>query len=154
MQNGKIEDLTENDINKIAEIMQECSKINQSEEEKKLVKKLWSEKNKDKLKRQRKEWQINNRDRIKANKMKRKEIISKQSKEWENNHKEERKIYKAKQSKRPCYDPIKHNICSYTALNQRKQYHEEEYKDINLKDCVIPNELIELTFILFNCFYP
>lgn len=149
----KIEDLTEDDINKIAEILQECSKINQSEEEKKLIKKLWSEKNKDKLKRQWKEWRINNRDRIKANKMKRKEIISKNLKEWENNHKEERKIYNAKRAKRPCYDPIKHNICSYSTLKKRSQYHEEEYKDVNLRDCVIPNELIELVFILFNCFY-
>ena len=136
----KIEDLTNDDINKIAEILQECSKINQSEEEKKLVKKVWSEKNKDKLKRQWKEWRINNRDRIKANKMKRKEIISKYMKEWENNHKEERKIYDSKRAKRHCYDPIKHDVCNYSTLKKRKQYHKEEYKDVRPSNCVLSEE--------------
>ena len=43
----------------------------------------------------------------------------------------------------PCFDPIRQDNCTYSALYQRKRKNVELYKDVNLLDCIIKEESVE-----------
>ena len=41
-------------------------------------------------------------------------------------------------NKQLCFDPKEENVCTYNTLYRRKYRNKEKYKDVILKDCVIP----------------
>ena len=113
--------------------------------------------NRDEILENKKEYYKENRDRIleqkKAYSQENKESISKRRKKHYEENKEEiiekvKEHYKnnreeilAKNKKREsqlCFDPKEEDICLYSTLRGRKQRHKEKYKDVILKDCVIP----------------
>lgn len=85
--------------------------------------KEWREKNKEKLSKKRKEDYEKNKEKYKKYRENNKEKIHKKDNE---------------QNARLCFDPKEKNICTYKALRNRKQRHKEKYKDVILKDCIIP----------------
>ena len=157
------DNLTENEIIKIAEILQECSKENVTDEEKKIYQKIYAKEyyknHQEKLKARSKKRYDENREQIlkqqREYNKENKEQISKRKKKYTDSHKKEKalydknynKIHKKERSEKqklrdniPCFDPIKNDKCTYNALYLRKRNHKEDYGNVNPKDCIIKSE--------------
>ena len=167
-QTKSIENLTECELKNIALLIEECTKDNQTKEERKEYEKryyrehineilkyregrkeiqkeymkIWIEENKEKQSKKRKENYQNN-----------KEKVSQQHRKYYNNNKEERlkvnKIYRESHSdeiknyrNQCCYDFIKENYCTLSALSNRKSRNKELYKNIIPSDWIINNKSI------------
>ena len=146
-----IENLTEDELKEIARLKEECAKENQTREEKAKYHKEWYEENKENELERVNKWTENNQDRVKRNKddwyQRNKERISKEHKErraeiceveraYRHNNKDK---VKARRD-RPCYDPIRKDICTWNALKHRKSRNAELYKNISLPNCLIKSE--------------
>ena len=83
--------------------------------------------NKEKYQKRHKEYYENN-----------KEEINRKERERRKNHKEEFSEKEKERRERLCYDPIEEENCNYNTLKRRKSKYKEKYKDVILKDCVIP----------------
>ena len=149
-----IGDLTEDELTEIAKLKEECAKENQTEEEKKNYRKEyywndregaiqrvneWTEKNQDRVKKNKDNWYQKNKERIcKKNKENRGEL---RIKERERRHKNKDKI--SELNGRPCRDPIRENeICTWNALRKRKHRNKELYKNVILPNCLIKDLMI------------
>lgn len=167
-----IDNLTENELQELARIQEDCRKANMTEEEKKEYFSQWHLKhkeernkrarelheiNKEREVKKSKEWRENNkeeinrkdRERYKNNKEKyqkrhkeyyenNKEEINRKERERRKNHKEEFSEKEKERRERFCFDPIEEENCNYNTLKRRKSKYKEKYKDVILKDCVIP----------------
>jgi len=147
-QNKYIDDLTEDELKEIARLKEECAKENQTEEEKKKYRKNYYWKNRDEALERVNKWTENNQDKVKKNKdnwyQKNKERISKESKEHraekrikdrEYRHNNKDKI--KERNNRPCYDPIRKDVCTWGILKHRKNRNKEIYKNIMVSKCLI-----------------
>ena len=146
-----IGNLTEDELKEIARLKEECAKENQTKEEKAKYHKGWYEENKESELQRVNIWTENNQDRVKKNKdnwyQRNKERISKKSKKHRAEKREVERAYrhnhkdkiKARRN-RPCYDPIRKNVCTWNALKHRKSRNAELYKNVSLPNCLIKNE--------------
>lgn len=153
-----LDDLTEEKLNEIAKIQEECAKKNQTKEERAIVNKTWYENNKntnDYITKKKQRYEKNKDKYLKKNKdwyHKNKDDVLKQQKDYYEKHKDGlnawmRNYYLENKDKyleygkfwdsQICEDPIKGEICSYVALKSRKYRNKEEYKNVILKDCII-----------------
>lgn len=149
-----IGDLTEDELTEIAKLKEECAKENRTEEEKKNYRKEyywndregaiqrvneWTEKNQDRVKKNKDNWYQRNKEKIsQKNKENREEL---RIKERERRHKNKERI--AELDARPCRDPIRENeICTWNALRKRKHGNKELYKNVILPNCLIKDLMI------------
>ena len=151
-----VENFTESEMDEIAKIIEECSKENKTDEERKQHHKKWYLKNRDKVLEQCKIYDEANKEKRNAKSKKwyseNKERHKEWQKEWEENHKEERKEYQREWRKdnadkcrknenernaRMCIDPTDGTKCLYGTLRSRKVRNKEKYKDVVPKDCII-----------------
>ena len=135
-----LDNLSEDEINEIALLKEQCAKKNKTreehledlrkyrkehKEERKQYKKKYNEENKDK----KLKWGANYRKKhakeIAKYKKENKERFNKQTKE----HNEQK-----------CYDPKENDICTLSALQKRKRKHADKYKDIIPTDCIFKSE--------------
>lgn len=135
-----LDNLSEDELNEIALLKEECAKKNKTreehledlrkyrkehKEERKQYKKKYNEENKDK----KLKWGANYRKKhakeIAKYKKENKEHFNKQTKE----HNEQK-----------CYDPKENDICTLSALQKRKRKHADKYKDIIPTDCIFKSE--------------
>ncbi len=147
-QGKNINNLTEEELGKIAKLKEECTKKNRTKEEKKehdkqryknkrvyILKqhKNYYENNKEKTSKRQKNYRINNKNKIKVYYENNKE---KAKQRYKINKKEI--LEKAKQrNNQKCYDPIKEDVCYYNALKDRAYKNKELYKNVMLKTCLI-----------------
>ena len=105
-------------------------------------KKKYRENNKEEISKQRKEYRENNKEEISKQKKiyyeNNKDDILEKAKERYENNKEEISEKNRKRSSQLCFDPKEENICTYGALSIRKSKNKEKYKDVIVKDCIIP----------------
>ena len=120
-----IDNLSEDELNKIALMREECAKTNQTEEELKQYKKKYKEENKDK----KSKWDANYRK-------KHAKEIAKYKKENRDRVNEQAKEYYTQK----CFDPKENDICTLRALQKRKRKNVEKYKDIIPNDCIFKTE--------------
>lgn len=132
MVNGKkmyIENLSEKELKEIAKFEEECSKENQTQEERKLKKRL---ENKNWNKTHKKE--VSEKNRLKYQKH-REDILTKSRKYRTENHDEI-----LARGMRKCYDPKENNYCTLNALKARKKRNKEKYKDVKPIECLVKTE--------------
>lgn len=151
-----VENFTESEIEEIAKIIEECSKENKTDEERKQRNKEWYNKNRDKLLEQGRKRAELNKEKLSANGKRwyreNKERHKAWQKEWEENHKEERKEYfhewrennrddirknENERNARMCIDPTDGTKCLYGTLRSRKVRNKEKYKDVIPSQCII-----------------
>lgn len=154
-----VENFTESEIEEIAKIIEECSKENKTDEERKQRNKEWYNKNRDKLLEQGRKRAELNKEKLSANGKRwyreNKERHKAWQKEWEENHKEERKEYfhewrennrddirknENKRNARMCIDPTDGTKCLYGTLRSRKVRNKEKYKNVIPSQCIIKEE--------------
>ena len=154
-----VENFTESEIEEIAKIIEECSKENKTDEERKQRNKEWYNKNRDKLLEQGRKRAELNKEKLSANGKRwyreNKERHKAWQKEWEENHKEERKEYfhewrennrddirknENERNARMCIDPTDGTKCLYGTLRSRKVRNKEKYKDVIPSQCIIKEE--------------
>lgn len=162
-----IVNLTENELKEVARLKEDCTKENVTEEQLIKSKRKYAETHKEEAKTYRefhkqekaeydKNYRKNNKDKIlkqtlewmKTNKEKVKIIRTR----YEDNHKQEisdrkRNYYQQNKEKilnrnrnynnQLCHDPIKENNCTLTALQTRKKYNKDLYKDVIPSNCII-----------------
>lgn len=105
-------------------------------------KKEYYKENRDKILEQKKAYSQENKESISKRRKKhyeenKEEIIEKVKEHYKNNR-EEILAKNKKRESQLCFDPKEENVCLYSTLRGRKQRHKEKYKDVILKDCVIP----------------
>ena len=148
-----IDNLTENELKEIAKLKEECAKENQTEEEKKNYRKEyywndregaiqrvneWTEKNQDRVKKNKDNWYQRNKDDIlKERKSNRPKYLEK-----ERNYRRTHRDKVLERNNRPCKDPIYHDVCTWNALRKRKHRNKELYKDVILPNCLIKDLMI------------
>lgn len=149
-----IGDLSEDELKEIAKLQEECAKENQTEEEKKNYRKEyywndregaiqrvneWTEKNQDRVKKNKDNWYQRNRDGIlKERKDNRPKYLEK-----EQNYRHTHRDKILERNNRPCRDPIRENeICTWNALRKRKHRNKELYKNVILPNCLIKDLMI------------
>ena len=120
-----IDNLSEDELNKIALMREECAKTNQTEEERKQYKKKYKEENKDKKSKWNANYKKKHAEDIAKRRQENKERYDKQSKEH---------------SEQKCFDPKENDICTLRALQKRKRKNIEKYKDIIPNDCIFKTE--------------
>lgn len=127
---GKVKNfknITENEIKLLNEIHSECKQTNLTEKEIKERDALYSrnylKNNKEKVLAKKKKYYYENRDDIRKHYLENRDDIL------------ERKRIRDNQL---CFDPKEENVCTYNTLYGRKYRNKEKYKDVILKDCVIP----------------
>ena len=120
-----IDNLSEDELNKIALMREECAKTNQTEEELKQYKKKYKEENKDKKSKWDANYKKKHAEDIAKRRRENKEHYDKQSKEH---------------SEQKCFDPKENDICTLRALQKRKRKNIEKYKDIIPNDCIFKTE--------------
>lgn len=161
------ENITEDELKEIAKLQEECAKENQTEEERKEYVKRYTEEHKEEKTQYRKsrakeryeynkQYCENHKNEV-AEYMhnyytEHKDEILENRKEYIKNNKEKiserRKIYtkKNKQKKseydkirgaKICFDPIKKEYCTFSALKWRKHKHQTEYADVQVSLCII-----------------
>lgn len=165
----KIENLTDEQIDKIAKLIEECAKENVTEKERKAKQKKYDdehkeeskarrEKRKDEIKIYMKHYYEENKEelkkRAKIRKENNKEIISEKYKiDYHNNkekykaknklnynkHREDRLKKQNDYDNQMCYDPIARNSCTLNTLNGRKRRHKELYENVIPTQCIIKN---------------
>ena len=154
-----VENFTESEIEEIAKIIEECSKENKTDEERKQRNKEWYNKNRDKLLEQGRKRAELNKEKLSANGKRwyreNKERHKAWQKEWEENHKEERKEYfhewrennrddirnnENERNARMCIDPTDGTKCLYGTLRSRKVRNKEKYKNVIPSQCIIKEE--------------
>lgn len=155
-QSKYIDSLTENELEEIARLKEDCAKKNQTEEEKKEHNKKkrhidyirdkdkirkYLEENKERISKRNKEYNKKNEEKIKRwHKLYRKENkekLVKQNKEYREKNKNHVLGYHRNYSSQQCYDPIKNELCTYSALKHRKQRNKVLYKDVILSKFII-----------------
>lgn len=148
-----MDNLTENELKEIAKLKEECVKENQTEEEKKNYRKEyywndregaiqrvneWTEKNQDRVKKNKDNWYQRNKDDIlKERKSNRPKYLEK-----ERNYRRTHRDKVLERNNRPCKDPIYHDVCTWNALRKRKHRNKELYKDVILPNCLIKDLMI------------
>jgi len=135
-----INDLSEDELNEIALMKEECAKKNKTKEEKLEDSRNYKRKHKDRIKETKRKYEKENKDKkskwgatyrkkhakkITKYKKENKERLSKQTKE----HNEQK-----------CYDSKENDICTLRALQKRKRKNVEKYKDIIPNDCIFKTE--------------
>lgn len=148
-----IKDLTDGEINEIARIEEECAKENQTKEERKEYHKNYYIENKDSMLERVNEWTKEHSEQNKKNKdewyqrnkndilQKRKDNrlkYSEKEKNYRHNHQDKIKERK----NRPCKDPVKNDICTWSILKHRKSRNQELYKNVKLSDFLIKDLMI------------
>ena len=159
-QSNFIDNLTENELKKIAKLQEDCAKTNKTEEEIKERKRNYGIKyrtnNKEEIVQKKKEYYIENREReLKRARQYRLDNIDeireydreryyknkeKNSEKRKQRYLENRNKIVEKQkarSNQKCYDPKENDICSLQALQKRKRKDKEKYKDVVPRDCII-----------------
>lgn len=148
-----IGDLTEDELKEIAKLQEECAKENQTEEEKKNYRKEyywndregaiqrvneWTEKNQDRVKKNKDNWYQRNKDDIlKERKDNRPKYLEK-----EQNYRHTHRDKILERNNRPCKDPIRHDVCTWCALKHRISRNKELYGDTKLTDCLVKDLII------------
>ena len=148
-----IGDLTEDELTEIAKLKEECAKENQTEEEKKNYRKEyywndregaiqrvneWTEKNQDRVKKNKDNWYQRNKDDIlKERKDNRPKYLEK-----EQNYRHTHRDKILERNNRPCKDPIRHDVCTWCALRHRISRNKELYGDTKLTDCLVKDLII------------
>lgn len=135
-----IDELSENELNEIALMKEECAKKNKTKEEKAKDSKEYRIKHKDRIKERKKKYNEENKDKKskwEANYRKKhaKEIAKYKEENREHLNKQAKEYFSQK-----CYDSKENNICSLRALQKRKRIHVEKYKDVVPKDCIFKTE--------------
>lgn len=135
-----LDNLSEDELNEIALLKEECAKKNKTrkehlenlrkyrnehKEERKQYKKKYNEENKDK----KSKWDANYRKKHAYDITKYKE----ENKDRLNEHAKE--YYSQK-----CYDPKENDICTLQALQKRKRKNIEKYKNVIPNDCIFKTE--------------
>lgn len=72
--------------------------------------------------------------------------IHKQDEIWRKNNKDKIAKSDKKYQSKPCFDPIRHNKCTLTALQKRISRNKEEYKNIIATDYIIRNSFYEFYY--------
>ncbi len=119
---NKIYNLTDDELNEIAILKQNCTKKNQTKDERKKKDKEYKDSNKEKISKYNKKHYILNKNKILNDK-----------KEYRKQNKEKISDYFS----RLCYDPKKENTCKLSTLYTRKYRHSELYKDVVPLNCLI-----------------
>ena len=151
-----LEHLTMEQLDKIAEIEEDCAKKNQTKEERAKKDRIRYQNNRERILKQQKEYGKHHKEQISAKGKKwyneNKERHKLWQKEWNEKHKEEqkekRKIYweenrdeflrkKRVYDSQICLDPIKEKPCTLSALRYRIHSHPDLYKNIIATDCII-----------------
>ena len=124
--------------NKEHKLQKDKERYDNNREEILRKKKEYYENNREQVSKQRKEWREKNKEKLSEKRKEDYEKNKEKYKKYRENNKE--KIHKKdnEQNARLCFDPKEENICTYKALRNRKSRHKEKYKDVILKDCVIP----------------
>lgn len=146
---GKIKNfknITENEIKLLNEIRSECKQTNLTEEEIKerdaLYSRNYQKNNKEKVSATKKKYYHENRDDILKKKKiygeENKDEISKKKKKHYLENKDDILRRERIRNYQLCFDPKEENVCTYNTLHGRKQRHKEKYKDVIVKDCIIP----------------
>lgn len=120
-----IDNLSEDELNKIALMREECAKTNQTKEELRQHKKKYNQENKDK----KSKWDANY-------KKKHTEDIAKRREENKERYNEQSKEH----SDQKCFEPKENDICTLRTLQKRKRKDVEKYKDIIPNDCIFKTE--------------
>ena len=148
-----IGDLTKDELTEIAKLKEECAKENRTEEEKKNYRKEyywndregaiqrvneWTEKNQDRVKKNKDNWYQKNKDDIlKERKDNRPKYLEK-----EQNYRHTHRDKILERNNRPCKDPIRHDVCTWCALRHRISRNKELYGDTKLPDCLVKDLMI------------
>lgn len=120
-----IDDLSEDELDKIALIKEECAKKNKTKEDTRQYKKKYNQENKDKKSKWDANYKKKHAEDIAKRRQENKERYDKQSKEH---------------SEQKCFDPKENDICTLRALQKRKRRHVEKYKDVIPNDCIFKTE--------------
>lgn len=151
-----IDNLTENELKKIARLKEDCTKKNQTEEEKKEHDKKrrhvnyirdkdkirkYLEENKERISKRSKEYNKKNEEKFKQwhknYRKENREKLVKKNKEYRKENKDKVLKYHRNYSSQLSYDPIQEEFCTYSALKHRQQRNRELYKDVILAKCII-----------------
>lgn len=146
--NVNIENLTEEDVEYIGKIQEECKQSNKTDEEireynnqynasHKKEQKEWKENHKEEQKAYKKKWHEDNKEEIKKKKKIYREKNKERIRDHDKKYYEENKDEIKERESQLCYDPIANNKCKLGALRQRKHNHKEDYKNINPSECII-----------------
>ena len=135
-----LDNLSEDELDEIALLKEECAKKNKTKEEKLEDSRNYKKEQKDEIKQYKKKYREENKDKKSkwdANyRKKHAEDIAKYKKE-----NKERLIKQTKEyNEQKCYDPKENNICTLSALQKRKRKHADKYKDIIPTDCIFKSE--------------
>ena len=153
VQEKYVENLTENELKEIAKLKEECVKENQTKEEEKQYKKEYYRNHKEDAIQRVNEWTEKNQDRVKKNKdnwyQRNKDDILKERKdnrpkylEKEQNYRHTHRDKILERNNRPCKDPIRHDVCTWCALRHRISRNKELYGDTKLPDCLVKDLMI------------
>lgn len=162
-QSNFTDNLTENELEEIAKLQEDCAKTNRTKEERKNYMKIYNKKcreeHKEDIAQKKKEYYIENREReLKRVRQYRLDNID-EIREYDRERyykNKEKNLKKRKQhylenrdeivekqkarSNQKCNDPIKNDICSLQALQKRKRKDKERYKDVIPRDCIIKED--------------
>ena len=135
-----LDDLSEDELDEIALLKEECAKKNKTKEEKDEYNKKWRTEHKEERKQYKKKYNQENKDKKSkwdANyKKKHAEDIAKRREKNKERYNERTKEYYAQK----CYDPKENEICTLSALAKRKMRNSEKYKDVIPTDCIFKSE--------------
>ena len=135
-----LDTLSENELDEIALLKEDCAKKNKTREEKDDYNKKWRTEHKDERKQYKKKYNQENKDKKSkwdANyKKKHAKDIAKRRQENKERYNERTKEYYVQK----CYDPKENEICTLSALAKRKMRNSEKYKDIIPTDCIFKTE--------------
>lgn len=136
-----IDNLTQEEVYIIGKMEEECAKTNKTEEEIKAKNKEYNEIHKEERNRKKREYnKTHKKEKTEYNKRYRElheDDVKKKRKIYNEIHREERNRKGKEYRHQPCYDPIKNDFCTYTALRARKKRNKEKYKNVIPKDCII-----------------
>ena len=135
-----LDDLSEDELDEIALLKEECAKKNKTKEEKDEYDKKWRTEHKEERKQYKKKYNQENKDKKSkwyANyKKKHAEDIAKRRQENKERYDKQSKEH----SEQKCFDPKENDICTLRALQKRKRKNIEKYKDIIPNDCIFKTE--------------
>ncbi len=135
-----LDNLSEDELDEIALMKEECAKKNKTREEKLEDLRKYRKEHKDERKQYKKKYNQENKDKkLKwgANyRKKHADDIAKYKEENRDRLNEQAKEYYAQK----CFDPKENEICTLSALVKRKRRNSEKYKDVIPTDCIFKSE--------------
>lgn len=135
-----LDDLSEDELDEIALLKEECAKKNKTREEHLEDLRKYRREHKEERKQYKKKYNQENKDKKSkwdANyKKKHAEDIAKRREKNKELYNERTKEYYAQK----CYDPKENEICTLSALAKRKMRNFEKYKDVIPTDCIFKSE--------------